>query len=288
MKTIRTGNRIPWDRAGTEPTMTTGSTDVCSVKTRSSAGHLMVARRAAGQPDPDSPRSGHSGAQLEPLHPSDGTGADSRKSRPGNRTTYCAIDLLYNRVRGRGSTVVAGPISGSPARASEWSGGALSTDRNMRQRMLISLKDPALSAALKPEPPEASKRCRKVLEQLQAHSGPRPADIAALAAAAWPGHMEVLMEIMSTIATAPHGKQIHGPNRQRWAMQLLLATTHVVGQALTTTTRWPRTWTHVNAIGAGKQVARPTLKNQQALFEYRAISGQWPHEDDKVAFWAEW
>ena len=138
------------------------------------------------------------------------------RSGPGDRTMYCAIDLLFDRVRGRGSTVAAGPISDTPAGANRWDGGERETGRTVRQRVLVPVDTPALRAALKAPAEEVSKRCRSMLKQLKTQSGPRPADIVALAAATWPENMAVLMEMMSTIAAVRHGRRVHPPNRQRW------------------------------------------------------------------------
>ena len=187
---------------------------------------------------------------------------------------YCGVELVYGQRAGHGSSICASGLLVSTKTAAAWSGGRHRDTSKKRERYILTVVGQDLMHALEPGWTERRERVRRVLEDVRSQPGTNPADIVDAAFRTAPQEMESLIEAMYELLS---GRRGHGPSERRLkatATQLLLRTHHAAGLAITSTTRWPRTWgdtgddasgNRVRETRSGRPARRPRMAGRGAL-----------------------
>ena len=198
---------------------------------------------------------------------------------------YFAVRMHWGNRRTYGSTVRASPPAADIGAAREWKDTEPGPRREKSKQWVVGITDERLIAAIGPTNRVVVERVKKVADIIEQMRSPLRVDMGQAALAAWPDETSILMEALDDL-TARRERHHHSERlRAHWAAQLLLRTSHLAGEALSTGDKWPCTWTNPVSTQPGRRVGRGRRDEQLGVLRWRSRNDRWPHANARVAYW---
>ena len=198
---------------------------------------------------------------------------------------YFALSMRWDNRKIYGSTIRASPPRRTFLAASEWEDIGPGRKRERSKRWIVGITNEELIEALGPTNRVVIERVRALARVVETIDSPLRVDMGEAARVACHDETEILMAALDDLTRR---RERHGHSerlRAVWAMQLLLRTNHLAGQALTTGDKWPCTWTNPISTAPGRMVCRGRRDEQLGLLVWRGGKERWPRAHERVAYW---
>ena len=198
---------------------------------------------------------------------------------------YFGLRMRWDNRRTYGSTMRASPPGDDTVNIQAWKDTEPVRKRGNSKCWIVGIDNTHLIAALGPTNRDVVARVAKVARVIEQMKSPLRVDIGKAALAACPEETEILMAALDDLTSRRERHHHSRRLRAHWAAQLLLRTSHLAGEALSTADKWPCTWTNPISTEAGRLVCRGRRDEQLGLLVWRRGKERWPRADERVAYW---
>ena len=201
---------------------------------------------------------------------------------------YCALEFGFHQGGRVVTSVCSSGVYNNISTATGWRGGRHRDPRDEHRRVLIEIRSKELYDTLELDRTPRHHILKEILKGVVNQNQAKCIDIPTIAESVAPAQMLMLKRAMDTALPLGGNNRLSEAMLTKYATQLLLKTHHAAGKAITSTVRWPRSWTTAAAKGSGNRMGRVSRQSQVTLLRWRLHYRRWPDPDALLANWEKY
>ena len=201
---------------------------------------------------------------------------------------YCGFEFGFHHGGRVVTSVYSSCVYNNMSSATRWRGGRHRDPKDEHRRVLMEIRSKELYDTLELNEKARHLVLEAILERVVNESQDKCIDISTIAESVAPAQMLTLKRAMDTVLPLGGNNRLRETVLARYAVQLLLKTNHTPGKAITSSTRWPRSWVTPVAKNSGDRRGRACRQSQIILLTWRQKYWLWPDPDAPLANWGKY
>ena len=201
---------------------------------------------------------------------------------------YCALEFGFHEGRRRITSVCSSGVYNNISTATGWRGGRHRDPSDEHRRVILEIHSKELYNTLELDRTARHRIVKEILKAVVSQNQVNCSDIPTIAESVAPAQMLTLKRAMDTTLPLGGNNRLSEASLTKYAAQLLLNTHHSAGKAITSTYRWPRSWTTTAARSSGNRMGRASRHTQVTLLKWQQQYRRWPDPDALLAKWEKY